>query len=140
MAIEKDIPKDICKYESKLIGPFTTRQVVCSIPGVLLGVGAFFLLGQFGIAQDIKLIVATTLCIPFLLCGFVKLYDIPFEKFFLILLFTSFLAPKHRIYKTENNFEFINKPDIPINKKEKDKKEKMQAKYISKNKDLHPFK
>jgi hypothetical protein len=92
------------------------------------------------IAQDVKLFIAIFLALPFLLCGFIKLYNIPFEKFVKIVFVSNFLAPKHRLYKTKNNFEFINTPEVPVDKKKQAKELKIKEKYVSKNPELIPFK
>lgn len=140
MAIEKNIPQDICQYESKLIGPLTTRQVGFLVPGVVLAVGAFVLTGKWGFTQDTRIFIAILLLAPFLLCGWVKLYGINFEKFISMVFVTQFIAPKHRLYKTKNNFDFLLASDEPIDKKAAEKKKQAQKNYVSKNKDLHPFK
>lgn len=104
MSIEKEIPKDISKYESKLISAFTTRQVVCGVPGILLGVGTYFLLRNF-IEGDLVFILAFIVALPLLLCGWYKPYGIPFEKYISIVFVSQVLAPKNRKYVTENTYK-----------------------------------
>ena len=140
MAIEKNIPQDICQYESKLIGPLTTRQVGFAVPGAVLAIGAYVIGGNLGLTQDTRIFMAILFFAPFLLCGWVKLYGINFEKFISMIFITQIIAPKHRLYKTNNNFNFLIEPDTPIDKKADANKKKAQAQYISKNKNLHPFK
>lgn len=100
MAIEKKIPRDISRYEAKLIGPFTTRQICFGVPGILLGIGAFLLLKQY-LTSDVNFFVSASVALPFLCCAAVKPYGIPFEKYVSIVFVSQFLAPKHRKYKTE---------------------------------------
>lgn len=140
MAIERNIPQDICQYESKLIGPLTTRQVGFLIPALVLGIGAFILTGKLGWGQDARIFTGILLSTPFLLCGWVKLYGITFEKFISMIFVTQFLAPKHRLYKTENTFKFLAESDVPVDTKALKKKQDTQKKYISKDKNLKPFK
>ena len=142
MAIEKNIPQDICKFESKLIGPLTTRNVMFGVPGVILGLGTYFLLGNISfvtLSQDIKIIIAIFLAMPFFLCGWVKIYGIKFEKFASMVFVSMIWAPKHRLYKTKNTFEFLTESDVPTNKKAEEKKQKIQKAYVSKNPNLKPF-
>lgn len=120
MAIEREIPKDISKYESKLIGPFTTRQVVCGVPGMGLAIGCYFLLRPY-VTDDVNFFIDILVALPFLVCGWIKPYGIPFEKYISIVFVSQVLAPKHRKYKTENTYgELVPKR---VRKKE-DKKDK----------------
>ena len=75
MAIEREVPKDISRYESKLIGPLTTRQVICGIPGFGLAVGCYFLLQPY-ISNDVNFFIDMIVALPFLVCGWIKPYGI----------------------------------------------------------------
>ena len=98
--IEKKVPRDIAKYEAKLIGPLTTRQVLFGLAGILAGLGAFFLTkDRLG---DAALFLAIVAAAPFMLCGFYKPYNQPFEKFAASVITTIFIAPSVRKYKSEN--------------------------------------
>ena len=129
MSIEKEIPKDISKYESKLIGAFTTRQVVCGIPGILLAVGSYFLLRNY-VAEDIVFFIAFLVAIPFLLCGWYKPYGIPFEKYISIVFVSQVLAPKHRKYVTENTYKLPKEPQEESAPKKKKSKKKKKDMYV----------
>lgn len=124
MSIERNIHKDISKYESKLIGPFTTRNIVFGGPGLILGVGSFILLNGY-VSEDIRYIIAFALAIPLLLLAIAKPYGIPLEKYIAIVFVSQVLSPKHRKYITENTYKnlFIAEESI----KEKDKKKKKKA-------------
>lgn len=100
MAIEKEIPKDIRKYKPKLIGPFTTRQTLCLIPAVVLGVSAFFLLKDL-LSSDFCLLLITIIAVPFILIGWVEPYGLPFEKFVRTVFVSLVLSPAVRKYKTK---------------------------------------
>lgn len=124
MSIEKEIPKDISKYESKLIGPLTTRQVLCGIPAVLLAIGSYFLLRNI-VSDDVVFFVAFLVAMPLLLCGWYKPYGIPFEKYISIVFVSQVLAPKHRKYVTENSYKIPDESQSKeTKKKKKDKKKK----------------
>ena len=97
--IERNIPRDIAKYETKLLGPFTTRQIVCMVPGFGLAIGAYFLFKDS--LGELALFVSVCLAIPFLLAGWWKPYGIPFEKYFINVFIRNFLSPTKRKYKTE---------------------------------------
>lgn len=121
MAIEREIPKDISKYEAKLIGPLTTRQVIFGVPGAIVGVGCFFLTNKF-LPSDVSTFISIFFAAPFLLCGWVKVYGVHFEKFVSMVFISQFVAPKHRKYRTENLYSDLR--DIKVVKKEKKKKNK----------------
>ncbi len=118
--IEKNIPQDITKYETKLIGPFTLRQAVFIIPALGAGIGTYFLvrnaLGESAIP------VAMLACLPFVLFGFVKIYGMPFEKYLKAVFISRFVAPTHRLFKTENTWKEMEKAIIANENKKKKKK------------------
>lgn len=107
MAIEIEIPKDITKYESKLIGPLTTRQTVCLVPGIGLGILVFNVLKPY-LSQEMLIGVVMITSLPFLLCGFYKPYSMPFEKFIKSVFISMFIAPAKRKYITVNVYDEIN--------------------------------
>lgn len=124
MAIEREIPKDITKYEPKLIGPFTTRQVVFGIPGLAIGAGSYFMFRPI-LPDSINTFLAILLALPFLLCACVKVYGVPFEKFASIVFVSQVLAPTHRKYQSENLYDDLKeKKDVSKTNKKKSKKSK----------------
>lgn len=125
MAIEKEIPRDISKVETKFAGPFTVRQLVCGIPGLGLAVGCYFLLRAY-VPNDVNFFIDLVIALPFLLCGWIKPYGIPFEKFASIVFVSQFLAPKNRKYCTENTYSILK---LPQSKKKDDKKKKKNIVY-----------
>lgn len=100
--IEKNVPRDMSKYEAKLIGPFTTRHVVCLVPGAIVAVLAFFALK--GVLGDAALLVSTVLALPFGLCGMYKPYGIPFERYAKTVFYSVVLSPTKKKYKSENTY------------------------------------
>lgn len=102
--IEVAVPNDICKYESKLIGPLTTRETIAL---GLSGVIAFGLYKLFGSAFSLETIgyIIIPLIAPILVCGWYKPYGIPFEKFIWIVINTMLLSPRVRKYQIHNQWE-----------------------------------
>lgn len=142
--IEIEIPKDIRKYESKLIGPFTTRQAVCFVGGAVIAVPVFNICRQMG-AFDLGSLLAICIFLPFILCGWVKVYGMTFEQFFQTFLYSEYLAPKKRKYQTENIWDLPeNKIDIyklaeeELDKKKTKTKAKAKPKKKKKNKNIDP--
>ena len=124
MAIEKEIPKDIRQYEPKLIGPFTTRQVLCLIPALGLGVALFVILKNV-FSTDIRLFIITFVAIPFFLLGWYKPYNMPFEKFVRTVFISTILSPLYRKYKTERIDTEASSEDQKSKKKKSWKKKKI---------------
>lgn len=104
--IEAQIPKDIRKYESKLAGPFTLRQLICFGVGCLTAF-LVYKLSAGTIGKD----NAVTLCffsaIPAVAFGWVKPYGMTLEKFLRAAVVSNFIAPKHRKYKTRNSYRAV---------------------------------
>ena len=99
--IEIEIPSDIKEFEPKFIGPFSIRQAVCIAGVVITSVVGYLLLDQF-FDNGIRVILPLILDLPWILIGYYKPYGMKFEEYFLSQLQTSILAPKKRLYKTEN--------------------------------------
>lgn len=93
MAIELPIPKDIRKYETKLIGPLTTRQTICIVPACALGALAYITLSKIA-PRDLAMFACMLVIVPFIVFGWFKPYGIPLEKFLKTVFVTMVLAPK----------------------------------------------
>ena len=124
MSLEIQIPKEITKYEAKLIGPLTTRQTFCSVIGGTAAILANYLCGL--VAPDFATGAVVFAAAPFVALGFIKIYEMPFEQFAIGYVKTHILAPQTRKSKIKNQFALIeseinSKPDA---KKEKYKKSK----------------
>ena len=115
--IEIEIPKDVRQYESKLIGPFTTRQAICFGIGALLAYG-FYKLAP-GLPSDIRLFASGFIATPALLFGWLKIYGMKLEDFLRITVISNIISPKHRLYKTQNIYTDNAKE---LSEKELDKK------------------
>lgn len=106
MAIEIKIPKEINKYEAHFVGPFTFRQTLCL--GICLPVGVgLFVLSKPYIGSDLAgFLVVPPAAIGYLF-GWYKPYGMKFEKYLKSAFINSFLAPKKRLYKTENYYSQV---------------------------------
>ena len=139
MAIEIEIPKDISKYEAKIIGPFTLRQAICTVPAIGIAVLAFTTLIKY-IPKDICIFITIILVAPLLLCGYIKVYGMPFEKFAKMVFISIVLAPTNRKYKTVNVYETITKTTTALDAKDKKQKKKSVRKNKNKNPNLIAYK
>lgn len=106
--IEIKVPKEITKYETKLIGPFTSRQ--CIVLLICVPIVAFCYVTA---SSYVDSSIAGYLCMPVgaigALFGWYKPYGLPFEKYLKSVFVSSFLAPTVRVYKTENYYDLISK-------------------------------
>ncbi len=91
--IERPIPQDILKSESKLLFNLSARQLLFG--GIGLGVGAFMCFGPCAKVSDttIRAMVSFLPALPFFLIGFIKIYGQPFEKLFLPVVTDNFINP-----------------------------------------------
>lgn len=105
--VECPMPQDILKRKSKFIANFSVREVCCAACGVAIGLLAYF--SWFGgIEKQTFRQGLTALCIlPFILIGFVNLYDQPFEKIIPTIVFDNFICPVKR--KKETHFREFEK-------------------------------
>ena len=133
MAVERKINKDIANYKTKLIGPFTLRQIVCLIPAI--GIAALSLWGLKDVIPSIeaRIYLMIPLIMPFILFGWVKVYKQPLEKFLKAALISMFLSPAKRKYKTVRDCG--EKTQIPnkklaLNKTKKRSKQKKLKMYL----------
>ena len=128
MAIEREIPKDISKYEAKFAGPFTIRNLVFGIPGAALTVGCYFLLRPF-VPDDVNFFIDLIVAAPFFACGWIKPYGVPFEKYVSIAFTSTILSPKHRLYRCENAFDNLKADTKEKVRRKKRRKQKKNENY-----------
>lgn len=102
--IEIDIPSiDPIQHEPKIFFGMTSRQCICIVPGVALGVGLFML--TYGINQDLAIISCGLAVAPAVCLGWVSPYNMKFEQYLRLLWFNTFVSNPKRIYKTDNEQE-----------------------------------
>ena len=106
MSIEIKIPKEIRKYEAKAVGPFTLRQLICLLICVPVCVGLYILVKPYVGVDVAGFIVFPPAAVGWLF-GWCKPYGMKFEKYMKTMFINSFLAPKKRVYKTENFYACV---------------------------------
>ncbi len=140
--IEVEMTDDIRKYETKSIGPFTTRQAVCLIIGVVLGAPLAILIPVDIVYKIVLFCVGAAL--PFI-CGFIKMDGAHAEVVLIRMAYKLFITPTKRKYKLENSFrkamETMEKKEeqaryanmsVSQQKAYRKKKEKKQIRYSNK--------
>ena len=99
--LEIEMSRDIKDFQPKIIGPFTLRQIACVGISFAYGIPMYKLL-----PGDIvtKMMIVLFAMLPVLICGWLKVYDEPFEKFLKIIILNKFVKPVNRKYKVKNEF------------------------------------
>ena len=101
--IEIEMSRDIREFSPKVLGPFDKRQLVVLIIAVLVGVPLFMLLGP--VPLQAKLIIILIVCLPILLCGWVKMFGMPLEVFVMKFIIPTLFSPRKKVYMTDNAYE-----------------------------------
>ncbi len=116
--IEIRVPKDIRKYKTKIVGPFTARNIVGLGIGLACGGLSFAILKSA--PSDVKLFVVMIFAIPGILIGWANFYGMPFEEYAKVAIINNFLTPQKILYKTKNEFD-VPAPNVSNKKKKKEK-------------------
>lgn len=118
------VPKEIKEYEKKVFQSMTLRQVICLFLGIVCGLGAFFLTKDI-LTVDIASYLVMAIAVPFILLGWIKINDVPFDQFFKIWL-THYRHKQLILYN--NEIEYQRKDDKVekhiFSKKSKSKRKK----------------
>lgn len=125
--IEIEVNQDIREYKTKLIGPFTTRQVICLILGGTTVIGAYNLLQPY-LTSDTTTFVCMILAVPFILMsGIFEPHGMKMEDFLRASFVSLVLSPTIRKYELENSYNKQLMEERKKKKKKKRKKSKIKA-------------
>lgn len=111
--LEVKIPQEIRKYEAKMVGPFTTRQAICVVCAALAG-WLLFTAFRTSITKAVLIGIIMAVGFPAGLIGWWKPYGMPFEKFFVKILFSTLLSPAKRYFKSGETLKEIAKAEHEI--------------------------
>ena len=99
--IEIDIPSiDPIQHEPKVFFGMTSRQILCIIPGILLGGGLFAL--TVNLSMETAIILLMIGVAPAVAMGWWKPYNMKCEEYLKLLYFNTFVSSPKRIYKTDS--------------------------------------
>ncbi len=117
--IEVPMIDDIRRYETKFLGPFTKKQLVCTIISVVVCAPLFILTFITKMDLVFKLILPLLPAIPIELAGIVNINNTPFEAFSLRVLYNKVLTPGKRKNKSESDIhkEFRKKHELATDPK-----------------------
>ena len=125
--IEIEVNQDIREYKTKLIGPFTTRQVICLILGGTTVIGVYNLLQPY-LTSDTTTFVCMILAVPFILMsGIFEPHGMKMEDFLKASFVSLVLSPTVRKYELENSYNKQLMEERKKKKKKKRKKSKIKA-------------
>lgn len=134
--IDVPIPKDILKYEARVVGPLSLRQTLCGGIAIVLSLIFYTLIGKpFNLSNDAMFFGCFIFSIIPLCVGWIKPYGMNFENFAKVAFFTIFVFPKKRIYKTVNSYDKNQKPISKTNAQ----KNKITKAMIQQNQNLEAF-
>lgn len=104
-----EMNKDVRNYKDKLLGPLSTREVLCLVCGLVTSyiVKSFFFPEMSPL--DEKMAYLVILCmLPFGFIGWWKIYGMYIEQYLKSTFITS-LAPRKRVYDNGNSVKKMRK-------------------------------
>ena len=122
MALQCNMIQDIRKYETKVVGPFTKRQLICLLIALAYSVPLALLIP---LSLVDKILIGSFLAMPGMLCGYIKIDGTPPEVFAVRYIYKYFLTPSKRTYKRLNVYEQELKKLQTENKKKETGKNKI---------------
>lgn len=122
--VSRHTQKDVGKFESKLIGPFTTRQTIFVGAAAVVDLLLYNILGVFGLDQASRIGVCAIISIPLIACGYVKPYGMKMEEFIYQYYIYKICAPPIRKYETHTWLDDYKEELSPKEQKEQEKKKK----------------
>lgn len=101
--IEIQMSRDIREFETKILGPFTFRQLVCILLSCLYGIPMMVFLP---IKMVPAILIACAAMAPLIAAGWIKPYGIPLERYIFKCVIPVLRSGK-RLYKTENSLDYL---------------------------------
>lgn len=115
--IETKVPKDIRSYKTKIIGPFSLRQLICLVVAILVDGLAYLIISSMGIKLSMNLVIYGVMFIDLPILAFIiEPQGMPMEKYIQKVLLTGFLKPSKRKAET---LLYEDQKKTPLTKKEK---------------------
>lgn len=97
------IPEEIRKYKEKIMFGLTARQLICTVLGLLICVPLYWF-GNGHINEEILSWAIILIACPLVAIGFVKINNLPMEKYAVAWFKFEILYPRKRVFKSENAF------------------------------------
>ena len=97
------VPRDLTKVKSKVMFNLTKRQLICFSVAALIGVPSFFLIKQIA-STSTAAIGMMVIMMPFFFLAMYEKNGQHLEVILRHLIEATFVRPKERPYKTNNNY------------------------------------
>ena len=97
------VPRDLTKVKSKVMFNLTKRQLICFGVAALIGVPSFFLIKQIA-STSTAAIGMMVIMMPFFFLAMYEKNGQHLEVILRHLIEATFVRPKERPYKTNNNY------------------------------------
>lgn len=136
--IEIDIPSiDPLQHEPKIFLGMSSRQILCLVPGLIVGVALF--VATYQKSMDTAVVLTGLSVAPAVCFGWLKPYNMKFEQYIKLWYFNTFVANQKRIYKTDLAQEqklltIKEREELEKKQKEKELAEKKKNKENKKSK------
>ncbi|MCM1236473.1 MAG: PrgI family protein [Ruminococcus flavefaciens] len=100
------VPRDVREFKPKFIGPFSKREFIGVAVAAGLAVLTFAVTYplQEGMTLNQRAVIVLVPAVVPLVCGFIDIQGMPIWVYVWNLIIQNFLAPRHRVYRTSNNF------------------------------------
>ena len=122
--IESKVPKDVRAYKTKIIGPFTTRQILCIVAAAVLDIFIYFIVSTLEIKLNATMIIYGVIFINLPVLAFiVEPQGMPMEKYIQKVLLVNFMKPSKR--RVENLLYEDQKKDALTKKELKERMRKI---------------
>lgn len=134
--IETKIPKDIRKYKTKLVGPFTLRTIECVAVAIVLDVlMVVCIFKPLNLSLEIMLFLIIFLDVP-VFAFVLEPQGVPMERYLKEVVIKRFTYPIKR--KAKN--EIVKKKKVTLTEKERKEKVKKSKQMIKKHPEMRPYK
>ena len=100
------VPRDLTKVKSKVMFNLTKRQLICFSVAALFGVPSFFLIKQIASVSTAAMGIMVIM-MPFFFLAMYEKNGQHLEVLLGHLIEATFVRPKQRPYKTDNNFSAL---------------------------------
>lgn len=122
--VTRHTQKDVGHFESKLIGPFTTRQTIFIGIAAAIDILVYNIIKVVGVDTANCIVICALIDIPFILCAYVKPYGMKMEEFIEQYYIYKICAPAIRYVETHTWLDDYKEELSPKEQKEKEKKKK----------------
>lgn len=122
--VTRHTQKDVGHFESKLIGPFTTRQTIFVGAAAAIDIIVFNILKAIGTDMASCIAVCGLISVPFIACGYIKPYGMKMEEFLYQYYIYKICAPSIRKYETHTCLDDMKDDLDPKEQKELERKQK----------------